>query len=180
MTDAAFLAHRPPPPSPASARHRPHPRAYGLDTVGRIAAAPLPRSSASWVRPPGAPCTSGRTASTTPVTPERPDPLTAAEHRFAPTSWTRAPPPRACSRLATGWGPGCVGRAGRGRPHLTVRYADGSRHPYPHLAEPTAHTPALTAVRTHCTRRARPPARRVRAVALRAEGSATPNRPRTS
>lgn len=82
---------------------------YGLDTLGRVAAAPCPRSSA-WSAPrPAANCTRrrtawtaagwSRTASPTPSPPNAPSPA---------TSWTPTGTAAPCSPPPRNWAPGCA------------------------------------------------------------------------
>ncbi|WP_405740516.1 hypothetical protein OG422_05900 [Streptomyces sp. NBC_01525] len=170
---AVFLARR-----PAVALHGVGPAAaralgaHGLDSVGRIAAAP----PATLRRILGA--RTGRTVydrargiDPTPVTPHPATRSLAAEHRFP---YDELDPDRrraALLALADGLGSGLrtTGRAARALT-LTVRYADGtSTTRTRRLPEPTAHGPALTAAAYALHAALGLQRARVRAVALRAE-----------
>ncbi|MFI0738359.1 hypothetical protein ACH4PU_09725 [Streptomyces sp. NPDC021100] len=173
---AAFLARR-----PAAALHGVGPAtartlcAYGLDSVGRIAAAPLPALQ----RILGA--AAGRTLyerahgiDPTPVTPEARARSMGAEHRFGTDELDPERRRRALLALADGLGARLRGdgQVARGLT-LTVRYADGSATTRTRtFPEPTAHTPALTAVAYELHGALGLQRARVRAVALRAEGLA--------
>ncbi|MFJ9409864.1 hypothetical protein [Streptomyces sp. NPDC101393] len=171
---AAFLARR-----PASALHGVGPAtartlcAYGLDSVGRIAAAP----PATLQRILGAKAgravhERARGVDPTPVTPNAAARSIGSEHRFVHDELDPACRRRALLSLADDLGDRmrAGGQAARALT-LTVRYADRSTTTRTRrLAEPTAHGPTLTeaAYALHAAlglQRAR-----VRAVALRAEG----------
>ncbi|WP_431047867.1 DNA polymerase Y family protein [Streptomyces sp. P1-3] len=171
---AAFLAHKPaaalPGVGPATARAL---CAYGLDSVDRIAAAPL----ATLQRILGA--AAGRRVherahgtDPAPVTPNAPARAMAAEHRFAHDELDPGRRRRALLTLADGLGvrlrtSGQVARTLT----LTVRYADRSTTTRSRtLPEPTAHTPALTAAAYALHAGLALERARVRSVALRAEG----------
>ncbi|MGK5632001.1 DNA polymerase Y family protein [Streptomyces sp. URMC 123] len=146
--------------------------AYGLDSVDRIAAAPL----SALTRILGA--TAGRRVherahgiDPSPVTPNAPARSAGAEHRFGHDELDPERRRRALLSLADELGARlrAEGRIARALT-LTVRYADRSTTTRTRaLAEPTAHTPALTeaAYALHAAlglQRAR-----VRALSLRAE-----------
>ncbi|MGY0063079.1 DNA polymerase Y family protein [Streptomyces sp. LZ34] len=171
---AAFLADKPPTALPgvgqATARTL---CSYGLDSAARIAAVPLPT-----LRRILGPATARRVhdwargIDPVPVTPNAPARSMAAEHRFG---HDELDPERRCralltladrlgSRLRTS---GQVARALT----LTVRYADRSTTTRSRtLAEPTAHTPALTATAYALHAALGLQRARVRSIALRAEG----------
>ncbi|MES4906929.1 MULTISPECIES: hypothetical protein [unclassified Streptomyces] len=171
---AAFLADKPPTALPgvgqATARTL---CSYGLDSAARIAAVPLPT-----LRRILGPATARRVhdwargIDPVPVTPNAPARSMAAEHRFG---HDELDPERRCralltladrlgSRLRTS---GQVARALT----LTVRYADRSTTTRGRtLAEPTAHTPALTAAAYALHAALGLQRARVRSIALRAEG----------
>lgn len=171
---AAFLARRPAAAlygvGPATARTL---CAYGLDSVGRIAAAPLPVLQ----RILGA--AAGRRVhelahgiDPTPVGPAARARSMGAEHRFAADELDPEYRRRALLTLADGLGAGLreSGRVAHGL-KLTVRYADGSSTTRARtFAEPTAHTPELTAAAYALHAALGLQRARVRAVALRAEG----------
>ncbi|MEV4871080.1 DNA polymerase thumb domain-containing protein [Streptomyces syringium] len=173
-TVAAFLARR-----PAAALHGVGPAtartlcSYGLDSIGRIAEAPL----SALQRILGA--TAGRRIherargiDPTPVTPDERARSMGAEHRFTHDELDAEYRRRALLTLADGLG----ARLREGRQvarglTLTVRYADGSSTTRSRtFAEPTAHTPALTATAYALHGALGLQRARVRAVALRAEG----------
>ncbi|MET9297630.1 helix-hairpin-helix domain-containing protein [Streptomyces sp. NPDC003077] len=171
---AAFLARK-----PAAALHGVGPAtartlcSYGLDSVGRIAAAP----PATLQRILGA--KTGRTVyerargvDPTPVTPNASARSMGAEHRFPYDELDEERRRRALLTLADDLGSRMRGEGQVARAlTLTVRYADRSTTTRTRrLTEPTAHGPALTeaAYALHAAlglQRAR-----VRAVGLRAEG----------
>ncbi|MER7397291.1 helix-hairpin-helix domain-containing protein, partial [Streptomyces sp. NPDC000151] len=170
---AAFLDRR-----PAAALHGIGPTAaralcaYGLDSVGRIAAAP----PATLQRILGA--KAGRRVSErargidpTPVTPNAPSRSMAAEHRFAHDELDEARRRRALLALADELGSRMrSGGQVAGALTLTVRYADRSTTTRTRrLAEPTAHGPALTEVAYALHAALGLQRARVRSVALRAE-----------
>ncbi|MDK1475671.1 helix-hairpin-helix domain-containing protein [Streptomyces sp. 549] len=147
-TVAAFLRDR-----PVAALHGVGPKTaralcdYGLDTIGRVAAAPpatlqriLGASTARRVRQ------SAEGADPGSVVPSAPARSTAAEHRFAHQELDADRRRRALLTLADELGfrmrdEGQVARALT----LTVRYADRSTTTRTRaLPEPTSHTPALT------------------------------------
>ncbi|MFF5131693.1 hypothetical protein ACFY41_32820 [Streptomyces syringium] len=171
---AAFLARKPAAAlygvGPATARTL---CSYGLDSIGRIAAAPL----SALQRILGA--TAGRRIherahgiDPTPVTPDERARSMGAEHRFTHDELDAEYRRRALLTLADGLG----ARLREGRQvarglTLTVRYADGSSTTRSRtFAEPTAHTPALTATAYALHGALGLQRARVRAVALRAEG----------
>lgn len=171
---AAFLARKPAAAlygvGPATARTL---CAYGLDSVGRIAAAPLPVLQ----RILGA--AAGRRIhelahgiDPTPVGPAARARSMGAEHRFAADELDPEYRRRALLTLADGLGAGLrgSGQVAHGL-KLTVRYADGSSTTRARaFAEPTAHTPELTATAYALHGALGLQRARVRAVALRAEG----------
>ncbi|UNO42889.1 helix-hairpin-helix domain-containing protein [Streptomyces sp. MST-110588] len=170
---AAFLARKPAVAlygvGPATARKL---CSYGLDSVGRIAAAP----SATLQRILGA--ETGRTVherarglDPTPVTPNASARSMGAEHRFAYDELDPERRRRALLTLADDLGSRmrASGQAARALT-LTVRYADRSTTTRTRrLAEPTAHGPALTAAAYALHAALGLQRARVRAVALRAE-----------
>jgi DNA polymerase-4 len=170
---AGFLARK-----PASALYGVGPAtartlcAYGLDSIGRIAAAP----PSALQRVLGA--SAGRRVyerahgiDPTPVTPNASARSLGAEHRFGRDELDPDRRRRALLTLADGLGSrlrtsGQVARALT----LTVRYADGSTTTRTRaLDEPTAHTPALTAAAYALHTALGLQRARVRAVSLRAE-----------
>ncbi|MEU1376999.1 hypothetical protein ABZ442_25585 [Streptomyces triculaminicus] len=171
---AAFLARKPAAAlygvGPATARTL---CSYGLDSIGRIADAP----PAALQRILGA--AAGRRIherahgiDPTPVTPDARARSMGAEHRFGGDELD--PERRRHALLALADGLGARMRAGgqvaRGL-KLTVRYADGSTSTRSRtFAEPTAHTPELTAAAYALHTALALQRARVRAVALRAEG----------
>ncbi|MEV0601435.1 helix-hairpin-helix domain-containing protein [Streptomyces sp. NPDC050315] len=170
---AAFLDRR-----PAAALHGIGPAAaralcsYGLDSVGRIAAAP----PATLQRILGA--KAGRRVSErargidpTPVTPNAPARSMAAEHRFPHDELDEERRRRALLSLADELGSRMrSGGQVAGALTLTVRYADRTTTTRTRrLAEPTAHGPALTEVAYALHTALGLQRARVRAVALRAE-----------
>nr|WP_245654305.1 helix-hairpin-helix domain-containing protein [Streptomyces violens] len=170
---AAFLDRR-----PAAALHGIGPAAaralcaYGLDSVGRIAAAP----PATLQRILGA--KAGRRVSErargidpTPVTPNAQARSMAAEHRFVHDELDEARRRRALLSLADELGSRMrSGGQVAGALTLTVRYADRTTTTRTRrLAEPTAHGPALTEVAYALHTALGLQRARVRAVALRAE-----------
>ncbi|MCC2276299.1 hypothetical protein LKL35_12885 [Streptomyces sp. ET3-23] len=171
---AAFLARKPAAAlygvGPATARTL---CTYGLDSVGRIAATPLPVLQ----RILGA--AAGRRIhelahgiDPTPVGPAAQARSMGAEHRFAADELDPEYRRRALLTLADGLGAGLreSGQVARGL-KLTVRYADGSSTTRTRaFAEPTAHTPELTATAYVLHDALGLQRARVRAVALRAEG----------
>ncbi|MEV0263283.1 helix-hairpin-helix domain-containing protein [Streptomyces sp. NPDC050617] len=170
---AAFLARK-----PAAALHGVGPAtartlcAYGLDSVGRIAAAP----PATLQRILGASAgrrihERARGIDPTPVTPNAPARSLSAEHRFGGDELDPGRRRRALLTLADGLGSRLrtSGQTARGLA-LTVRYADGSTTVRARaFEEPTAHTPALTAAAYALHAALGLERARVRAVALRAE-----------
>lgn len=170
---AGFLAAKHPATlhgvGPATARTL---ASYGLDSVGRIAAAPL----GTLQRILGAAAgrrlhDAARGIDPHPVTPSAPARSLAAEHRFGRDELDRDRQRAALLALADRLGlelrtEGQVTRALT----LTVRYADRSTTTRTRrLAEPTAHTPALTAAAYEAHDRLGLQRARVRGVALRAE-----------
>lgn len=170
---AAFLAGKPPAAlhgvGPATARTL---SSYGLDSVGRIAAAPL----GTLQRILG--ITAGRRIhdaargiDPAPVTRTAPPPSLGAEHRFGHDELDRDSRRAALLALTDELGLRlrAEGRVARALT-LTVRYADRSTTTRTRaLPEPTAHTRALTAVAYEIDDRLGLQRARVRAVALRAE-----------
>ncbi|MEV8058257.1 helix-hairpin-helix domain-containing protein [Streptomyces antimycoticus] len=171
---AAFLARKPPIAlpgvGPATARTL---SAYGLDSAARIAAAPLStlqrilgattaRRVHAWARG----------IDPAPVTPNAPARAMGAEHRFRNDELDPVRRRRALLTLADGLGvrlrtSGQVAAA----ISVTVRYADRSTTTRSRtLAEPTAHTPALTAAAYALHDALGLQRARVRSVALRVEG----------
>ncbi|WP_391858578.1 DNA polymerase Y family protein [Streptomyces rugosispiralis] len=171
---AAFLARKPaialPGVGPATARTL---STYGLDSAARIAAAPLStlqrilgaataRRVHAWARG----------IDPAPVTPNAPARAMGAEHRFRRDELDPVRRRRALLTLADGLGvrlrtSGQVAAA----ISLTVRYADRSTTTRTRtLTEPTAHTPALTAVAYALHDALGLQRARVRSVALRVEG----------
>ena len=171
---AAFLADR-----PVAALHGVGPVtartlcSYGLDTVGRVAAAPpatlqrilgakagrLIRERAQGIDP-------------TPVVPDEPARSESSEFRFERDEIDPGERRRALLTLADelGFRMRTGGQAARALT-LTVRYADRSVTTRTRrLAEPTAHTPALTAAAYAMHDGLGLQRARVRAVALRAAG----------
>lgn len=145
---------------------------YGLDTVGRVAATPL----ATLQRMLGAAAgrrlaERARGIDPTPVTPRAPMRSVSSEYRFERDELDPEQRRRALLTLADELGfrmrtDGQVARA----VVLTVRYADRSGTVRTRtLPEPTAHTPALTAVAYALHDALGLQRARVRAVALRAE-----------
>ncbi|WP_052867534.1 DNA polymerase Y family protein [Streptomyces niger] len=170
---AAFLDRR-----PAAALHGIGPAAaralcsYGLDSVGRIAAAP----PATLQRILGAKAgrrvyERARGIDPSPVTPNAPARSMAAEHRFAHDELDETRRRRALLSLADELGSRMRGGGQvAGALTLTVRYADRSTTTRTRrLAEPTAHGPALTEVAYALHAALGLQRARVRAVALRAE-----------
>lgn len=148
-------------------------RAYGLESVGRLAAAPL----ATVQRVLGA--TVGRQLAArangidpTSVTPNAPARSVSCEHRFGGDELDGESRRRALLTLAEGLGfrMRSQGRVA-GALTLTVRYADRSTTTRTRtLAERTAHTPALAATAYALHEALGLQRARVRAVVLRAEG----------
>ncbi|RKN65634.1 hypothetical protein D7231_25505 [Streptomyces klenkii] len=171
---SAFLAGKPAAAlygvGPATARTL---ATYGLGTVGRIAAAPL--SALQRILGPVAGrqlYERARGIDPTPVTPGARARSTAAEHRFERDELDADRRRRALLALADGLGGRLreSGQVARGLT-LTVRYADGSATTRSRtFAEPTAHTPELTATAYALHDALGLQRARVRAVALRAEG----------
>ncbi|MFI9722543.1 hypothetical protein ACIHFE_23270 [Streptomyces sp. NPDC052396] len=171
---AAFLARKPAAAllgvGPATARTL---CSYGLDSVGRIAAAPpavLQRILGAangrriWERAHG--------IDPTPVTPDTRALSIGAEHRFTTDELDAAYRRRALLALADGLGARLREnkQVARGLT-LTVRYADGSTTTRGRtFAEPTAHTPVLTSTAYALHNALGLQRARVRSVALRAEG----------
>ncbi|WHX21845.1 hypothetical protein QFW82_34885 [Streptomyces malaysiensis subsp. malaysiensis] len=171
---AEFLARKPPIAlpgvGPATARTL---SAYGLDSAARIAAAPLStlqrilgvataRRVHAWAHG----------IDPAPVTPNAPARAMGAEHRFRRDELDPVRRRRALLTLADGLGvrlrtSGQVAAA----ISVTVRYADRSTTTRTRtLAEPTAHTPALTAAAYALHDALGLQRARVRSVALRVEG----------
>ncbi|ARZ70872.1 hypothetical protein SMD11_5283 [Streptomyces albireticuli] len=146
--------------------------AYGLDSVGRIAAAPLPALQRILGAAAGRRIHErARGIDPTPVTPGARARSMGAEHRFAGDELDPDHRRRALLTLADGLGARLrgTGQVARGLT-LTVRYADGSSTTRTRsLAEPTAHTPALTTTAYALHGALGLQRARVRAVALRAE-----------
>ena len=148
--------------------------AYGLDTVGRVAAAPLADPAADRsARRPAASCTSGRAASTaTPVVPNAAAALASPPN--GPFDRDELDPDRHRRALLSlaeelGFRHASDGQVCRALT-LTVRYADRSTTTRTRtLAEPTAHTPVLTATAYALHDALGLQRARVRAVSLRAE-----------
>lgn len=170
---AAFLDRR-----PAAALHGIGPAAaralcsYGLDSVGRIAAAP----PATLQRILGAKAgrrvhERARGIDPTPVTPNAPARSMASEHRFAHDELDEERRRRALLSLADELGSRMrSGGQVAGALTLTVRYADRSTTTRTRrLPEPTAHGPALTEVAYALHTALGLQRARVRAVSLRAE-----------
>ncbi|MEE1929263.1 hypothetical protein V1J52_13925 [Streptomyces sp. TRM 70351] len=170
---AAFLADKPVAAlhgvGPATARAL---GTYGLHTVGRVAAASpvtlqriLGASAARRVQ------ARAQGSDPTPVVPSAPARSAAAEHRFGRDELDQELRRRALLTLADGLGfrmrrDGQVARALT----LTVRYADRSTTTRSRtLPEPTAHTPALTALAYALHDALGLQRARVRSLALRAE-----------
>ncbi|MEV8478200.1 hypothetical protein [Streptomyces sp. NPDC051173] len=171
---AAFLARKPAAAlygvGPATARTL---CSYGLDSVGRIAAAPLPALQRILGAAAGRRIHErARGLDPTPVTPGERARSMGAEHRFAGDELDDGHRRRALLTLADGLGARLRegGRTARGLT-LTVRYADGSSTTRTRsFTEPTAHTPVLTATAYALHAALGLQRARVRAVALRAEG----------
>ncbi|MBT2387661.1 hypothetical protein J7E86_29670 [Streptomyces sp. ISL-11] len=171
---AAFLARKPAAAlygvGPATARTL---CSYGLDSVGRIADAPL----GALQRILGAAAgrrihERARGLDPTPVTPGARARSMGSEHRFTGDELDSGHRRRALLALADGLGARLrgSGQVARGLT-LTVRYADGSSTTRTRsFAEPTAHTPELTATAYALHDALGLQRARVRAVALRAEG----------
>ncbi|MBB4894920.1 DNA polymerase-4 [Streptomyces olivoverticillatus] len=171
---AAFLARKPAAAlygvGPATARTL---CAYGLDSVGRIAEAPL----SALQRVLGAAAgrrihERARGIDPTPVTPDARVRSMGSEHRFGSDELDPHRRRRALLALADGLGLRLrqSGQVARGL-KLTVRYADGSSTTRSRtFPEPTAHTPELTAAAYALHAALGLQRARVRAVALRAEG----------
>lgn len=170
---AAFLAHR-----PVAALHGVGPAtartlcSYGLDTVGRLAAAP----PATLQRILGAKTgrllhERARGVDPTPVVPDEPARSESAEFRFERDELDEDARRRALLTLADELGFRMrTGRQAARALTLTVRYADRSVTTRTRrLPEPTAHTPELTAVAYALHDALGLQRARVRAVALRAE-----------
>ncbi|MFC1402869.1 MULTISPECIES: DNA polymerase thumb domain-containing protein [Streptacidiphilus] len=146
---------------------------YGLDTVGRLAAAPLPTLQRILGASAGRQLHQrARGIDPTPVATGTPTRSLAAEHSFDRDELDPVEHRRALLDLTHHLGARLrAGGQATGALTLTVRYADRSTSTRSRtLAEPTAHTPALTttAYRLHDTlglQRAR-----VRGITLRAEG----------
>ncbi|MFF4157662.1 hypothetical protein [Streptomyces sp. NPDC001678] len=170
---AAFLARKPvaalPGVGPATARAL---CAYGLDSVGRVAEAPLPTlerilGSAAGRRV----HERARGIDPTPVTPDARARSMGAEHRFATDELDPGHRRRALLALADGLGARLrgSGQVAQGL-KLTVRYADGSSSTRAKsFAEPTAHSPDLIAAAYALHAALALQRARVRSVALRAE-----------
>ncbi|MFC1441229.1 hypothetical protein ABUW04_23495 [Streptacidiphilus sp. N1-10] len=146
---------------------------YGLDTVGRLAAAPLPTLQRILGASAGRQLHQrARGIDPTPVATGTPTRSLAAEHSFDRDELDPVEHRRALLDLTHHLGARLrTGGQATGALTLTVRYADRSTSTRSRtLAEPTAHTPALTttAYRLHDAlglQRAR-----VRGITLRAEG----------
>lgn len=171
---AAFLADKPPTALPGVGRATARTLcSYGLDSAARIAAVPLPT-----LRRILGPATARRVhdwargIDPVPVTPNAPARSMAAEHRFG---HDELDPERRCRALLTladrlGSRLRTSGQVARVLT-LTVRYADRSTTTRSRtLAEPTAHTPALTATAYALHAALGLQRARVRSIALRAEG----------
>ncbi len=171
---AAFLARKPAAAlygvGPATARTL---CSYGLDSIGRIAAAPLPALQRILGAAAGRRIHErARGIDPTPVTPGERARSMGAEHRFGGDELDDGHRRRALLTLADGLGARLRegGQVARGLT-LTVRYADGSSTTRTRsFAEPTAHTPVLTATAYALHAALGLQRARVRAVALRAEG----------
>ncbi|MCQ8772558.1 DNA polymerase Y family protein [Streptomyces telluris] len=171
---SAFLAGKPAAAlygvGPATARTL---CSYGLDSVGRIAAAPLPALQRILGPAAGRRLHErARGIDPTPVTPGARARSMAAEHRFGRDELDADRRRRALLALADGLGGRLreSGRVARGLA-LTVRYADGSTTTRSRaFTEPTAHTPALTSAAYALHDALGLQRARVRSVALRAEG----------
>ncbi|MDT0345502.1 DNA polymerase Y family protein [Streptomyces litchfieldiae] len=170
---AAFLAGLPTDAlhgvGPATARAL---SSYGLDTVGRVAAAPpatlqriLGAATARRVH------ALARGVDPTPVTPSAPPRSASAEHRFGHDELDPGTRRRALLTLADELGYRLRGEGQVARSlTLTVRYADRSATTRGRtLPEPTAHTPALAGLAYALHDALGLQRARVRAVALRAE-----------
>ncbi|MFF9557423.1 hypothetical protein ACF1DY_16600 [Streptomyces albus] len=170
---AAFLDRR-----PVAALHGVGPAtartlcAYGLDSVGRLAAAPPVTLQRILGAAPGRRLHErARGIDPTPVTPTAPPRSAAAEHRFERDELDAAHRRSTLLALADDLGfrlraEGQVARALT----LTVRYADRSATTRTRtLSEPTAHTPALAAAAYALHDALGLQRARVRGVALRAE-----------
>ncbi|GAA0474831.1 hypothetical protein ACFQ2B_25610 [Streptomyces stramineus] len=170
----AFLARKPAAAllgvGPATARTL---CSYGLDSIGRIAAAPLPALQRILGAAAGRRIHErARGIDPTPVTPGARARSMGAEHRFPGDELDGDHRRRALLTLADELGARLreSDQVARGLT-LTVRYADGSSTTRTRaLAEPTAHTPALTATAYALHGALALQRARVRAVALRAEG----------
>ncbi|UCM87103.1 DNA polymerase Y family protein [Streptomyces marincola] len=145
---------------------------YGLDTVGRVAAAPpatlqriLGAARARRVR------ALAHGTDPTPVVPSAPPRTASAEHRFGHDELDAGQRRRALLTLADDLGHRLRGAGQAARTlTLTVRYADRSTTVRSRtLAEPTAHTPALAGAAYALHDALGLQRARVRAVALRAE-----------
>jgi DNA polymerase-4 len=171
---AAFLDPLPPEAlygvGPATARTL---AAYGLVTIGRIAATPL----GTLQRIVGASAghrlyAQARGVDPSPVTPNAPARALAAEHRFGRDELDPARHRRALLALCEELGARLRdGHQAAGALTLTVHYADRSSTVRTRaLPEPTGHSPALTALAYRLLGSLGLQRARVRAVALRAEG----------
>ncbi|MCC3777631.1 hypothetical protein [Streptomyces sp. UNOB3_S3] len=170
---AAFMARKPvaalPGVGPATARAL---CAYGLDSVGRVAEAPLPTLERILGVAAGRRVHErARGIDPTPVTPDARARSMGAEHRFATDELDPGHRRRALLALADGLGARLrgSGQVAQGL-KLTVRYADGSSSTRAKsFAEPTAHSPDLIAAAYALHGALGLQRARVRAVALRAE-----------
>ncbi|MEU3355837.1 hypothetical protein [Streptomyces sp. NPDC037389] len=170
---AAFLARKPvaalPGVGPATARAL---CAYGLDSVGRVAGAPLPTLERILGAAAGRRVHErARGIDPTPVTPDARARSMGAEHRFATDELDPGHRRRALLALADGLGARLrgSGQVAQGL-KLTVRYADGSSSTRAKsFAEPTAHSPDLIAAAYALHTALALQRARVRSVALRAE-----------
>ncbi|MBH5334136.1 hypothetical protein IHE55_04690 [Streptomyces pactum] len=171
---AAFLADK-----PAAALHGVGPAtartlcAYGLDSVERIAAAPLPTLQRILGAAAGRRVQErARGIDPAPVTPNAPARSIAAEHRFGHDELDAGRRRRALLTLADGLGVRLrtEGRVARTLT-LTVRYADRTLTSRARtLPEPTAHTPDLVAAAYALHEAFGLQRARVRSLGLRAEG----------
>ncbi|MFD8994062.1 DNA polymerase Y family protein [Streptomyces abikoensis] len=170
---AGFMARKPvaalPGVGPATARAL---CAYGLDSVGRVAGAPLHTLERILGAAAGRRVHErARGIDPTPVTPDARARSMGAEHRFATDELDPDHRRRALLALADGLGARLrgSGQVAQGL-KLTVRYADGSSSTRAKsFAEPTAHSPDLIAAAYALHAALALQRARVRSVALRAE-----------
>jgi nucleotidyltransferase/DNA polymerase involved in DNA repair len=146
---------------------------YGLDTVGRLAAAPLSTVQRILGASVGRQLHQhARGIDPTPVATGTPTRSLAAEHRFDRDELDPVEHRRALLDLTHHLGTRLrTGGQATGALTLTVRYADRSTSTCGRtLAEPTAHTPALTATAYRLHEALGLQRARVRGITLRAEG----------